>query len=133
MEKKMFSGVEILIAEDNIINYTLLCEIVRHNGLGHYWAQNGLEVLDILATHENIALILMDINMPEMDGITATKEIRKKGNNIPIIFQTAYNSDEDKKECFRAGGNEFLSKPIIKDMLFLVLNKYLNNSYVQQT
>lgn len=131
MEKE-YNGVEILIAEDNPVNYTLLKELVHHNGIEHFWAKNGLETLEILTRHHNISLILMDINMPEMDGITATKQIRGRGIKIPIIFQTAYDSEEDRKECFKAGGNEFLSKPIIRETLNILLKKYLSTARSRQ-
>jgi CheY-like chemotaxis protein len=79
----------------------------------------------MLAKHKNISIILMDINMPEMDGITATRKIREKEINIPIIFQTAYTSEENKEECITAGGNEFLSKPLSQVKFCLILRKYL--------
>jgi CheY-like chemotaxis protein len=133
MKNDFFPGVEVLIAEDNLMNYTLLREIVHFIGIEHFWAKNGVEVLDILAKHENISLILMDVNMPEMDGITATQKIRERKINIPIIFQSAYASDENIKGCFKAGGNEFLSKPLNEDEFYFILKKYLSNSYSQQS
>lgn len=115
---------EILIAEDNPVNYAFLEALVDMFGTKHVWAKNGMEVLDILETHKNISVILMDIDMPRMDGITATRRIREKGITIPIIFQTAYESEENKKECFKAGGNEFISKPINIEKLHSLLKKY---------
>lgn len=117
--------MNILIAEDNKINYQLLGIIINRIGIRHIWAKNGIEAIDLLAKHENISLILMDINMPEMDGITAAKIIREHENNVPIIFQTAYTTEENQKECFKAGGNEFLSKPLNINILNNVLKKYL--------
>jgi CheY-like chemotaxis protein len=117
-------GSEILIAEDNPANYAFLEALVDMFGAKHVWAKNGIEVLDILETHKNISVILMDIDMPLMDGITATRRIREKDINIPIIFQTAYESEENKMECFKAGGNEFISKPINIEKLHSLLKKY---------
>jgi len=128
MEDDLYCGVEILIAEDDPTNYTLLKELIDPTGAEHFWAKNGKEALDILAKHQHISLILMDINMPEMDGITATRKIREKEIDIPIIFQTAYTSEENKKECYTAGGNDFLSKPLSSKKLCLVLKKYLSKS-----
>jgi CheY-like chemotaxis protein len=125
MEDSLFNGVEILIAEDNLDNYTLLKEFTWLIGVKHIWAKNGLEALDILTNHENISLILMDINMPEMDGITATRIIRERKIGIPIIFQTACIVEENREECINAGGNDFLCKPFNNGELRLVLNKYL--------
>jgi CheY-like chemotaxis protein len=118
------SDANILIAEDNPTNYALLEAMIDIYGARHVWAKNGLEVLDILETNNNISVILMDINMPQMDGITATKKIREKDIQIPVIFQTAYDNEENKRECFIAGGNDFISKPISKEKLFTILKKY---------
>jgi CheY-like chemotaxis protein len=125
MNEKMFDGVEILIAEDNPLNYTLLREMISHTGVEHFWAKNGIETLDLLDKHGNISLILMDVNMPRMDGITATRKIRERDKQIPIIFQTAYENEEDKKKCYTAGGNEFISKQFRKNDIYLLLKKYL--------
>ncbi len=125
MENDLFKGFKILIAEDNFINYTLLKELIDLMKAEPFWAKNGIEAIEMLAKHENISLILMDINIPEMDGISTTRKIREKGINIPIIFQTDYFSEENKKECIRAGGNEFLYKPLNIDRLRILLKKYL--------
>lgn len=133
MENNLFNGCIILIVEDDPINYFLLKEIITSFGVKHIWAKDGLEALNILIGHEKISLILMDIEMPEMDGITATRIIRKKKINIPIIFQSAYNSEEKIKQCFTAGGNEFLSKPLDREMICSVIKKYITNSKVKYT
>ena len=125
MEDFLYKGVEILIAEDNEINYELLEALIDRIGIQHIWAKNGIEAIEVLEKNKNISLILMDINMPEMDGITATRIIREKEIKTPIIFQTAYASDENHKECFRVGGNGFLSKPLNVDILNSLLKKYL--------
>jgi len=125
MEDVMFKGVNILIAEDSEINYFLLKEFLVPTGANHFWAKNGLEAIEILNKNENILLILMDISMPTMDGITATRKIREKKINIPIIFQTAFDTNDNKEECLKAGGNDFLSKPLSKDRIYSVIKKYL--------
>jgi CheY-like chemotaxis protein len=123
----MYNGIEILIAEDDIASYMLLEEQMNSIGVANFWAKNGIEALDILSK-ENVTLILMDINMPIMDGITATRLIREKGIDIPIIFQTADVSIEKKNECFLAGGNELFFKPLKLDKLYMIFNKYLSES-----
>ena len=72
----------------------------------------------------------MDINMPVMDGISATRKIREKNISVPIVFQTAYDSNETREECIKAGGTDFLSKPINFDKLYTVLKKYLKKVYI---
>jgi len=132
MNDLIFNGIEVLIVEDDFINFSLIKELICYLGLKHHWAKNGREAVEILANNENISLVLMDINMPEMDGIAATKKIRESNVAIPIIFQTAYDSDENRKECFEAGGNEFMSKPMKKEMLYSLLKKYLAKSQITQ-
>jgi len=125
MEERIFNGVKILIAEDNLLNYTLLSEMISPFGVQHFWAKNGVETLNILDKHENISLILMDINMPEMDGITATRKIREKDIQIPIIFQTASGDGDDREKCISAGGNDFMLKLFRQDDLYSLLKKHL--------
>lgn len=119
MEK---TGAKILVVEDNPENYLLIKVLVAQLGISHVWAKNGVEAIDMLETQKNIAVILMDINMPVMDGITATRKIREKEILIPIIFQTAY--PEHESECIQAGGNDFLSKPLRLDALRTLIEKY---------
>jgi len=125
MENNPINGEAILIAEDNYFNYLLLSELMNRIRVQHFWAKNGEEAVDIFEKNDNIVLILMDINMPVMDGITATRKIRETNPIIPIIFQTAYDSEENKKECSDAGGSDFLTKPLTMSVLSCVLNKYL--------
>ena len=90
-----------------------------------YWAKNGVEAVDISIKHE-LDLVLMDIRMPEMDGISASKLMRKYYPNLPIIAQTAYTSVEDIEEIMKATINEYMAKPIDGTELLNILKKYLN-------
>lgn len=132
MYDNILKGFKILITEDDPVNCTLLKALLHNLGAEYIWAKNGHEALDILAKTKNIFLIFMDINMPGMDGITATRRIREKGINTPIIFQTAYTGELDKEECLAAGGNEFITKPLGKDKLFVTLGKYLIKNEAMQ-
>lgn len=100
----------ILIAEDDVSNYKLLESILKRNyTLVHAW--NGREALDFCREHcPN--LILMDIKMPEMDGIEATINIRKLSRVVPIIALTAFAYDSDRERALRAGCNDFITKPL---------------------
>ena len=112
----------IIIAEDNEDNYTYLGILLdtENNNIIH--ARNGFEVLEILEK-QKIDAIFMDIQMPLMDGIFCTQEIRKTNKNIPIIAQTAHAMQEDAKKSLEAGCNFHINKPIKKDDLFKILNK----------
>jgi CheY-like chemotaxis protein len=122
----MFNDCEILIAEDNPYNFTLLTEMLNDFSNGYIWAKNGIEAINLLAIYKNISLILMDVNMPEIDGITVARKIREKGIETPIIFITAYGNDLKMKECYTVGGNDYLSKPFNQNELNLVLKKYIH-------
>jgi len=118
----------ILIVEDEEVNYLfleilLLEKINLSCNLLH--AKNGKEAVEICKSNTAINLVLMDIKMPIMTGIEATKLIRKFQPNLPVIAQTAYSTTEDKEKAFLAGCNDFISKPINKERLKDILKKYL--------
>jgi CheY-like chemotaxis protein len=119
-----FAGKYILIVEDDVINYKLLDSYLSKTNAAIYWAKNGVEAIDISIKHE-LDLVLMDIRMPEMDGITATKLIRKFYPNLPIIAQTAFTSEDDIERIMKATINEYMSKPIDGPELLKILKKYL--------
>ena len=106
--------ITILVAEDEIYNYQLLEDILASQKYTVIRAVNGLEALDICQANDKIDLILMDIQMPVMDGLTAFDEIRKIRPSIPVIAQTAYALESDKQKLLGRGFNEYLSKPIKK-------------------
>lgn len=122
-EKKTGQHKKILVAEDVDSNYLLLKTLIgKEYSLQH--AQNGLEAVELFnSTSPDI--ILMDIKMPEMDGLEATKIIRLQSKNIPIIALTAFAFESDKAEALQAGCNDFLTKPYSKSALLNVLQKYI--------
>ncbi len=114
----MLIPLDILLAEDNAINQLLAISLLEDMGYQADVAENGQEVLEAL-TRKHYDVILMDMQMPIMDGITATQEvIQKWGKNRPtIIAMTANVMAEDKKRCFDAGMDDFVSKPIAVEKL----------------
>lgn len=116
--------LRILIAEDHPINQQLAMHILGKLGYTPGIAENGQEVLDILNTH-TYDMILMDMQMPEMDGIEATKIIRgKQGVQPVIIAMTANAMQGDKDQCLAVGMDDFLSKPVRLDELMNMLEKW---------
>lgn len=113
----------ILIAEDVESNYKLL-EIILKKEYDLLWAKNGQEAVT-LAFEKNPDAVLMDIKMPVMDGIQALKEIRKRTTTLPVIMQTAYAFDTDRKIAEEAGCNGFITKPVIPRELKMYLDKHL--------
>jgi len=121
---------KILIAEDERANSIYLEAVLNSTGANIIIAENGLVAVELCKTHEDISLILMDIKMPEMDGITATRIIRSFRKNLPIIATTAFALSSDKQKCLDAGCDDYLSKPIRKDMLISLIDKYLSSATV---
>lgn len=113
----------ILIAEDIESNYKLL-EIVLRREYDLLWAKNGREAVEMAFKHHPDA-ILMDIKMPEMDGMEALREIRLRDRKIPVIMQTAYAFDTDRRAAEAAGCNGFLTKPVIPSELKACLDRSL--------
>ncbi len=114
----------ILVAEDEYSNYKLIEVLLKKNKIKIIRANNGKEAVEQFKTN-SIDLILMDIKMPIMDGLEATKAIRDMNQNIPIIAQTAYAMDNDEKICLESGCSDYLSKPIQPGKLMAMLQKYL--------
>ncbi len=117
----------ILIVEDNPINQMLAQRLVERFGHKASLAENGLEALTALA-RERFDLVLMDCQMPEMDGFEATEAVRSReagGVRIPIIGLTANATDEVREHCIKAGMNDFITKPISFDELNRVMDRWL--------
>ena len=115
----------ILIAEDDNINFLLFQKMMQHKNFKIIRAINGQEAVDICLTNPNIDLVLMDIKMPIMTGFEALEQIRPIRPNLPIIAQTAYSSSDDKIKIEEAGFNGYITKPLNRDTLFELINKYL--------
>jgi len=115
----------ILIAEDDSTNYRLLEFMLQPFNVNLLWARNGKEALDIFNSNPNINLILVDIKMPKLNGIEVTKFIKKMNPSIPVIVHTAYSTTVDKELSFKAGCDDYITKPFQKPVLFKLIKKYL--------
>jgi len=115
----------ILVAEDEESNFSLMKFAFKGTGAKLIHAEDGRKAVDICNTNTHIDLVLMDIKMPELDGYTATKIIKKKRENLPVIAITAFAMESDIKNCFEAGCDEFQAKPINFDELFGKIEKCL--------
>lgn len=125
-EKEVSRELSILLVEDVMTNQIVARKMIHKIGYKVEVANNGVEALDLVQSN-TFDLILMDLQMPEMDGITATKHIRSQQDqlgHIPIIAMTANASDQDKNACMEAGMNDFLTKPINPITLQTILQKY---------
>jgi PAS domain S-box-containing protein len=119
-----FQGMRVLLVEDNIINQMVATEILKDVGIKIFTAQNGLEALETLMTTE-VDAVLMDVQMPEMDGLEAASAIRNslELKHLPIIAMTAHAMYGDREKCLASGMNDYVPKPINRNELFSVLRK----------
>ncbi|MCK5523124.1 MAG: response regulator [Thiomargarita sp.] len=118
-------GARILLAEDNVINQKVAREILESIGLIVEIVNNGKEALAAIAHKSGFDAILMDVQMPEMDGYEATQFIKRQHRECPIIAMTAHAMSSDKNKCLEAGMDDYVSKPIDVDQLFIVLTKWI--------
>ncbi|AZZ35314.1 hybrid sensor histidine kinase/response regulator [Bdellovibrio sp. qaytius] len=123
----LIANRNILVVEDSLDNQMLIEFYLTKHKANVVFANNGQEGVDA-AMKGNFDLILMDIQMPILDGYAATEELRQRGVAIPIIALTGYAMKEDQDRCLKAGCNEFLAKPIHKDKLLLTLTKYFHTN-----
>ncbi len=115
----------ILIAEDTDINYFLLVEALKNTNADVIRAKDGLETVEFCQNND-VDIILMDINMPRMDGFEATREIRRFRKDLPIIAQTAQAQEDDMESCLDAGCNDYISKPVNLNIFLEKIEKLLN-------
>ena len=126
-ELTTLGGSTILLAEDNSMNREILHGMLSHSGILIIDAINGMEAVEMVdAEPDKYELILMDIQMPEMDGYEATRLIRKKNSSLPIIALTANALVSDIAKTKAAGMQEHLNKPIDVETLFATLLKYIS-------
>lgn len=125
-------GRRILVAEDHPVNQLFICEVLKNVGAEVTMASNGTEAIDAITTADKpFDAVLMDIQMPEMDGYAATAAIRalESGCTVPIIAMTAHAMPEDRQRCLLAGMNDYVSKPIDVSALYSVLLKQLERKH----
>lgn len=121
-----FKGTRILLAEDNLLNQQIATEILEDEGFVVEIANNGEEAVN-MTNKSQYDIVLMDMQMPIMDGLEATKTIRQKfsKNDLPILAMTANASDADRDKCLEAGMNAHITKPIDPNLLFAGLAKWI--------
>jgi signal transduction histidine kinase/DNA-binding response OmpR family regulator len=128
---KASRSLRILLAEDSLVNQKLAVALLEREGHSVVVANNGKEAIAALES-EQFDLVLMDVMMPEMDGLSATADIRTRemqtGKHVPIIAMTAHAMQEHRDECLAAGMDGYVSKPVRTKELFATIDEVLNKS-----
>lgn len=120
-----WSNKTILIAEDEEVNFIYLQNALAKTNVNLLHANNGEEAVELTRVNPGIDLILMDIKMPKMNGIEATRAIKSFRSDLIIVAQTAFAMEEDKRNCYAVGVDDFLSKPVRYKLLIDTLSKHL--------
>ncbi|WP_438431962.1 PAS domain S-box protein [Gorillibacterium sp. sgz500922] len=126
--RRRLAGVRILLVEDNAINQQIALEMLASQGIRTAVANNGAEAVKAMQEQvgrDPFQLILMDLQMPVLDGFAAASRIRSSHAEIPIIALTAGTFAQEKERCLESGMNDYLAKPIDADLLFSMLGKWL--------
>jgi PAS domain S-box-containing protein len=119
-------NLKTLIVEDDEISYSLLIRTVRKISSEVLHAITGVEAVEACRNNPDLDLVLMDIRMPKMDGLEATRQIRQFNKDVIIIAQTAYGFSSDSEKALKVGCNDYISKPINKAFLYELIKKHLN-------
>ncbi|HEY5510350.1 MAG TPA: response regulator, partial [Prolixibacteraceae bacterium] len=118
------SGLKILIVEDDETSELFLRNAIKLFSKEILYARTGVKAVEGCRNNPDIDLILMDIKMPVMDGLEATRQIRQFNKEVIIIAQTAFGLTDDQKKAIAAGCNDYISKPIKKEQLLVLIQKY---------
>lgn len=120
-----WSGKCILIAEDTDCSFLYLKTILRHTSAEILWASSGQEAINLVRENKNIDVVLMDINMPGINGFDATIAIHSIREDLPVIAQTAYVYDNEVELCYASGCIDYIAKPIDKATLLEKISAFL--------
>ncbi len=127
--EKSGSDSLILIAEDDYMNYHYIATLLDNYGYSHIRASDGAEAVTLCRSNPGISAVLMDIKMPVINGMEATRLIRETRPNLPVVATTAYAQTGDRERFLEAGCNDYLSKPIDKDLLLEMVARYTGSPH----
>jgi two-component system, cell cycle response regulator DivK len=117
LKPDILQSKNIIIAEDDETNYLLIKEYLEYTKANVLWAKTGKETIHIVEKNKDIDLVLMDIQLPEVNGFEALQTIRRKHPKMPVVAITAYAISGDREKGLKAGFNEYLAKPVSRKTL----------------
>ncbi|CAL9578261.1 HAMP domain-containing protein [Streptomyces sp. enrichment culture] len=122
-----FAGEKVLIVDDDIRNVFALTSVLEQHGLSVLYAENGREGIEVLEQHDDVAVVLMDIMMPEMDGYATTTAIRRMPQfaGLPIVALTAKAMKGDREKAIESGASDYVTKPVDPDHLLSVMQQWM--------
>ncbi|MFI7502642.1 HAMP domain-containing protein [Streptomyces sp. NPDC049687] len=125
-----FGGEKVLIVDDDIRNVFALTSVLEQHGLSVLYAENGREGIEVLEQHDDVAVVLMDIMMPEMDGYATTSAIRRmpQFSGLPIIALTAKAMKGDREKAIESGASDYVTKPVDPDHLLSVMEQWMREA-----
>lgn len=123
-----WEGKTILIVEDIASNYNFLRILLKRSKIEIVWKETGQDALEEVQNNQNIDLVLLDINLPIMNGYEAAKGMKKSRPDLPIIAQTAYALDGDREKSLDAGCDDYIPKPIVISTLLKKIDVFLKPS-----
>lgn len=121
-----FSSKVVLVVEDNQISYKLISAVLNQVKANVVHAPNGREAIDICHTDQHFDLVFMDMQMPEVDGFSATRIIKQMRPGLPVIATTANTYDENAEACLKAGCDAFLAKPLQFKKMFELMQSFFD-------
>lgn len=122
-----FISKTILVVEDEEASRLLFEKTLKKTQAKVIYVNNGMAAINLVQTKSDIDLVLMDIRLPVMDGITATSKIKGLNPHLPVIIQTAFAMSTFREEAIKSGCDEFITKPIEMDILLSLIDKHLHN------
>jgi len=126
MENKALKNRKILIVEDDLSSRLYLNKILERTGAVLLNSGDGKEAVEMMYKNPDIDIVLMDIQLPVMDGYAAAKKIREIGKNTILVAQTAYGLSDDMEKILASGFDDYVIKPILSDQLITKLSGYFS-------
>jgi CheY-like chemotaxis protein len=125
MDDFNLNNTTVLIVEDDEMNATYLMELMEEKGAKSIHVDNASDAIYSVSENKNIALVLMDIQLPDMNGWQATKIIKKVNKDLPVIIQSAFSMDSHVRKSMEAGCDFFIAKPVDSRLLFDMIKKVI--------